>query len=208
MVVNRRLPLASADLSSAVLWDPSQLESGFALVRDTRAIPSSAHPDFPRRPAFLYPDDGCFVRAEFMDYELQQNGYPRPSKVFSFGNLNVETSNTLSGTVSWWYHVAPLVSADGQLYVLDPAIDPSGPMALEDWLTAQDTLDDVEVSLCDPFAYVPNDNCSAAAPLDRRRSAMNLEDSYLDAEWQRQLDLGRDPGQVLGYNPPWSSPSN
>jgi hypothetical protein len=200
--VNLRAPYAQVDFSGVVAWDPTQLTPGFQLVRDTRAIPSQTHPELQRRPAFLYPDDGCFVRAEYMGYECAGAGYPRPSKIFAFGNLSVATANAPSGSVTWWYHVAPVVQVGGQPYVLDPSIEPTQPLTVSDWLSRMDTFDDVQVTVCDPYAYVPNSPCAAAAPTDATAAAMGLQDTYLDDEWQRQLDLGRDPTQVLADSPP------
>jgi hypothetical protein len=203
VVANRRLPLAHADRAALVGWDPAELADGFALARDTRAIPSATHPDFPRRPAFLYPDDGCFVRAEYMANELAHAGHPRPAKVFVFGNLSVATANAPSGRVSWWYHVAPVVVAGDQTWVLDPSIEPTAAITLEDWIGRQTPVDQAQVSFCSPFAYTPDDRCDAPAPADLDGAAMRSQDFYLDAEWQRQLDLHRDPTQVLQDMPPW-----
>ena len=207
VVVSKRAPLASADLSLAVAWDPSQVSAGFALARDTRSIPSTTNPSFPRRPSFLYPDDGCFVRAEYMAYELAQAGYPRPAKIFVFGQLSVQTANSPTGSVSWWYHVAPIISVAGQLLVIDPSIEPTQPLALTDWIGRQTTVDGAQVSLCNPFAYTPDGRCSPNAldDQDAHDSAMSSQDTYLDQEWQRQLDLSRDPNQVLGDHPPWTN---
>lgn len=35
------------------------------------------------------------------------------------------------------------------------------------------------------------------------RALDDMTDIYLPLEWDRQIELGRDPFQVLGDNPPW-----
>jgi hypothetical protein len=202
-VINRRLQLAQVDFSQAVEWSDAQLNEGFLLARDTRFISLDYPSDFPRRPSFLYPDDGCFVRAEAMGYLLESRDFPRPSKVFIFGNLRVTTSNSPEGVVSWWYHVALLVKSKGTYWVIDPAIEPQHPLTLEEWMGWQTTLEDALFSVCNPYAYWPDGECFPVRSADPRETAMGSQSTYLNAEWERQLELGRDPNKVLGDQPPW-----
>jgi hypothetical protein len=169
-----------------------------------RTIPSRTRPDFARRPSFLYPDDGCFARAEMMALRVAQAGYARPGKVFVFGDLNVVTANAPSGSVSWWYHVAPAVRVGQSVQILDPSIEPMRPIPLGEWIGRQTTIAEAMVSACGPYAYSPSDRCAADPPDDPGAAAMESQDTYLDAEWSRQTELGRDPEQILGDHPPWS----
>ena len=210
-VYAHRVALDSIDTSAVPVFTSDQLVAGFQLARDTRLMTTGDRPDFPRRPSFLFPDDGCFVRAETMAYELDGNGYPRPAKVFSFGPLSVKTTNAPSGSVSWWYHVAPIVKVNDQIYVLDPSIEPSAAITLSDWVSRQASLTDATVSVCNEYAYTPDSDCTAAKPVDAQAAAMAGQGNYLASEWDRQVALSRDPMQVLGNAPPWiaaAAPNN
>jgi hypothetical protein len=199
-VVNRRVPLAEVDLSRVPRWDAATLAKNFLYVRDTRFLKQAERPGFMRRPSYLYPDDGCFVRAELMSYEAGASG--RPAKVYSFGALSLQTSNHPSGQVSWWYHVAPLVLVDGRPVVLDPSIEPANPLSLREWLSRQGDVDQIQVSVCSSYSYTPGDLCDQTA--DGHLHALVDQGAYLSSEWARQQDLGRDPNQTLGDHPPWA----
>lgn len=120
-----------------------------------------------------------------------------------FGNLTVRTANAPSGSVSWWYHVAPIVQVNGQKYVLDPAIEPHGPLKLEDWLARMDTnINRLEVAVCSSGSYSPVDSCDHVSD-GVEPVAMGDQQEFLSLEWTRQIELGRNPLDVLGPNPPW-----
>jgi hypothetical protein len=88
---------------------------------------------------FAYPDDGCYARAHYMSRKLEEKGIIT-DKVFLEGNLRVETANSPTGSVTWWYHVAPvvMVKKDGKevLMVFDPSIF-DRPVPVEDWVKIQ-----------------------------------------------------------------------
>jgi hypothetical protein len=204
-VVNRKMPFAKLDFSKVVTWDVSALDGAFALARDTRLLHNTTDPSFGRRPTFLYPDDGCYARADVMAHELEDLG--RPSKVFVFGNLHVDTDNSPAGFVSWWYHVAPLVVVDGKPQVIDPSLEPHNAIALEDWIKLQSKLEDALVSVCSPYAFDPGDQCDRLRnDADLQEGANTLQSRFLQYEWDRQVELHRDPKAVLGDSPPWLSP--
>lgn len=175
----------------------------FFRLRDERFMETEDNPGFFRRISWQYPDDGCFARAGMMIERLRQWNVPDTSKVFIFGDLTVKTDNSSTGEVSWWYHVAPAVRVNDQVYILDAAIEPHKPLALVDWVKTM-TPDPMQVKLafCKANAYGPDDSCSNPtdkdpedAPADQLR--------YLDREWRRAKELARDPLEVLGDNPPW-----
>lgn len=74
---------------------------------------------------FLYPRNGCWVRAHEMRRLMIENG-TEPRKVWIYGGLNVATPNVHTCGVSWWYHVAPIVDVDTgsgtEVYVIDPSM--------------------------------------------------------------------------------------
>lgn len=203
--VDAAAPFSSAHLPPATAW-PSRdvMAANFARFRDTRWMTLPSRPDFPRRSSWLYPDDGCFARAALAIFNLARWGISLPNKVFVFGDLAVRTPNSPDGLVTWWYHVAPLVEVDGLKYVLDPAIEPRHPLKLEDWLaTMSATPDDLEVAVCGSGTYSPSDACSDQSD-GREVQAARDQREYLNLEWRRVSELGRDPVTELGDNPPWS----
>ncbi len=161
-----------------------------------------------RRSSWLYPDDGCFARASLAILNLSKWNVAVPKKVFVFGDLRVETKNSPSGFVTWWYHVAPLVEVNGEKFVLDPAIEPSRPLPLGDWLARQSANPDaLEVAVCGSGSYTPYDECFKETD-GEETSALSEQGYYLDAEWERLQRLGRNPVEELGDLPPWLKPTN
>ncbi|MBX3023089.1 MAG: hypothetical protein KF799_15545 [Bdellovibrionales bacterium] len=193
-----------ATLPKATAWDSEEVMlERFKSFRDQRFLKDSSS-GLMRRSTWLYPDDGCFARAALAVRNLAQQKIAPPSKVFVFGDLNVSTKNAIGGQVSWWYHVAPLVEVNGQKYVLDPAIQPHHPLKLEDWLaTMSNTPQNLEVAVCASGSYTPYDSCSTISD-GREAIAERDQQGYLPIEWYRLEDLGREPAQELGDNPPWN----
>jgi glutaminase-like protein len=206
IVYDRQALLENVDLSSVPVWTQDQLAQGFALVRDSRFMLGVPPEDFARRASFLFPDDGCYARAQAMDFWLGRNGLPRPVSVFSFGELTVQTANHPDGQVSWWFHVAPIVSVDGQAYVLDPSLEPTRPLLLAEWIGLQGDPGSIGVSVCSGYVFSPNGNCDQPAKQESGFTIISNEYWFLEYEWNRQLDLGRDPNEVLGDAPPWAAP--
>jgi len=177
------------------------LTEAFEFGRDARFLETDG--SFLRRASWLYPDDGCFARAQNFGKYLETNGYKRPAKLFIFGSLRVNTSNSPDGYVSWWYHVVPVARVGSELYVMDPAIDPTGPMKARDWaLTQVGDVTHANFSLCNEYTYSPGESCRAATSSSDSRTPGD-QGYYLDAEWQRQRELGRSAPWFLGEHPPW-----
>ena len=195
---------SKAHLPTATAWpDEQSMNERFRQFRDYRFLKTSRPADFMRRSSWLYPDDGCFARAALAILNLGSWSYPVPKKVFVFGDLKVKTKNSPDGEVTWWYHVAPLVEVAGEKYVLDPAIHPDGPMTLAAWIaTMSGQPDDLEVAVCGSGAYTPYDACFKETD-GRESGALAEQRQYLDAEWERLEELGRNPVEELGDLPPW-----
>lgn len=176
----------------------------FRSIRDRQTLEDGFHEDFLRRPSWLFPDDGCFARAGVVSAWLEEMGKDRPLKAFIFGNLRVQTANHPKGEVRWWYHVVPIVLADRAPYVLDPAIDPARPMKLRDWALRQaDELGSVQLSICHARAHEPDDSCANGRPSADQDALDEQSQTYLFREWERMLELGRDPYSELNGSPPW-----
>lgn len=197
-------PYNQIRLPNVTEWaNEAELVQRFKDVRDRRWLTTDDHPGFLRRSSWLYPDDGCFARAGLMIFNLVRNQVTAPHKIFVFGNLQVATANSLDGEVTWWYHVAPIVQVGVQKYVLDPAIEPRRPLAIDDWLSRMSQVPgELEVAICNSGAYGPMDPCSQHTDGVERAAHID-QPLYLRMEWGRLNSLNRKPELELGDNPPW-----
>ncbi len=183
----------------------ADLQATFELARDEKFFTDSDSRK--RRATWLYPDDGCFVRAQIAAEIFTKATGKVPAKIFAFDNLNVKTNNSPDGEVSWWYHVAALakvvdpITKSETFYVYDPAIDMKKPMEVRAWLKAMNSPN-AEISVCTGDAYDPDSDCAVGtgSPLGR---ATNEAQWFLPSEWYRLEELGRDPKRELGDFPPW-----
>lgn len=203
------VPLAQADTSSLPEWtSPSDLDSSFKEIRDKRFLEDEAHPGFLRRMSWLYPDDGCFARAELAAKELKSTAHPAPGKIFVFGNLSVQTENSTTGSVSWWYHVVVGYRIGQTAFVVDPAIDASRPLTLREWTDRMGGEEaDIQISFCSAETFEPDSSCLHADELSPE-AARREQEAFLPSEWERVEELGRRPEKVLGDEPPWQQSPN
>lgn len=193
-----------AKLPKTVEWgSPDLLAQIFEKVRDNRWLIEPDRPGFLRRPSWMYPDDGCYARAALVNHLLSRWNIPAAGKVFAFGDLTSKNSNTKTGYVSWWYHVAPVVEVAGQKYVLDPSVETHHPLTLREWLSRiSDNPEEVEISICGSGAYSPYDKCERESD-GEEAVALKEQKAFLRMEWYRLEELHRNPVQELGDNPPW-----
>jgi hypothetical protein len=201
-------PVASLDrsLEFRAVRDKRTLLAMFAQTRDWRFLPDPDVAGARRRLSWMYPDDGCFMRAEYVTRLLNQQAHrPWVNKLFVFGNLEVDTANAPRGKVNWWFHVVAATGFAGHIVVFDPAIDPSSPLLMETWLSRV-TKDpaSLSVSLCRSGTYLPNDACDSVELRLTGPELSSTAQSYLHAERARLLELGRDPVRELADSPPWT----
>ncbi|XXX77450.1 protein-glutamine glutaminase family protein [Sorangium sp. So ce134] len=199
-------PLENLPVDCVPSWTEAQLSAGFAAIRDTRhaALIVPAQPGFPRRIPWLDPENGCEERAPAATYFLHQWGYPTPWFARVTGDLTLQTENEPDGEVSWSHHVAPVVRVGGQLMILDPAIEPDGPLPIAAWLS-RFTAGSFDTAVCRDHAK--ENGCFDAVPA--APSLPSMASDYegirlrLVSEWRVQELLGRDPYRSLGDCPPW-----
>jgi hypothetical protein len=179
------------------------LENEFKYVRDTRFLKGNSTPAFARRLTWLYPDDGCYARAEMAKRKLVEHKQVAPQKIFVFGDLSAATKNTLNGRVTWWYHVAVVYRVGQTVYVFDPSIEPQHPLTLDDWnLAVGGAQTSVQYSICAAGTFDPTSNC--IKPTDETENeVLSEQNSFLRPEWHRLEQLHRDPTKELGDLPPW-----
>jgi hypothetical protein len=209
MATNSAYGLANAwsTIDTTTAAKESKIDVLFNYIRDQRELTESTDPGFLRRVSWLYPIDGCWIRAAIVGHWAEREKFSTPSRLFIFGNLNVSTTNAPSGSVSWWYHVAPaLRDSSGTLLVLDPAINPDKPMEAEDWIkTMVPAVSDATLSLCSRYTYEPYDNCDSTSSSTDSNAEIDIE-SYLRRERQNLISMHRDADEELGDNPPWIKP--
>lgn len=205
---------AAASWANVPTWSDADIMAQFASTRDTRYMTTAGDPRL-RRISWQYPDDGCFSRAEQVNVRVTAAGKAAPYKLFAFSSnqgLVVNTNNHPSGVVNWWYHVVPVVkNTAGQAIVFDAALSPCRPLFWKDWLVLMASslgfYDDVAggngVTVAAPTAYTPF-SLVTGEPSHASESLNQQVGTYLPAEYQRALDMGRDPAVVLMTTPPWS----
>ena len=184
----------------------TDLQTSFELGRDEKAFDDTdASHKARRRATWLYPDDGCFVRAVIADDIIKKTLAVTTAKIFAFGNLRVKTENSPWGDVKWWYHVASIAKVTtktgDKFYVYDPALDLKKPTEVHDWLKQMNDPN-AEIAVCSGDAYDPNSDC-AAGQANVYARAQTEATWYLQSEWDRLIELKRDPVRELGDFPPW-----
>lgn len=203
---------SSANFSNVPYWTDAEIKTVFRALRDERFLAWTQESWFPRRISWMYPDDGCWTRAEVFAGAAKNRGLSKPYRLYSFGNLVVSGSPNEDPTdndsvVMWNWHVVPLVrsASSGMPYALDPAIEPTRPLPWQEWLLRQvPTLNDVWVVVADQNAYHPSSPVTGGP--DRFADGLTAQQEqfgYLWYESVRQNDLGADPNLVLGDYPPW-----
>ena len=205
-----KVSTTQANFSNVPYWTDAEIKTAFRALRDERFLAMSTDPGYPRRMSWMYPEDGCWTRAEVFAQAAWNRGLARPHRLFSFGNLVVHNSpnedpNDSNWTVNWNYHVVPLVrsASSGMPYALDPAIEPTRPLPWQEWLLRQvPALSQVLVVVGDAGAYHPGSPVTGG-PTNYTNARDGQQNTWLGLEWTRQADLMRDLNLVLGDYPPW-----
>ena len=201
--ISNTVPLPEVDLNQVPqLNDYVELEQVFLSMRDVRFIEDPEVDNFNRRASWLYPDDGCYARASLAIQNAQKQKAITPLKIFVYGNLVAKTPNTYEGTVTWWYHVAPILGAQGNYYVLDPALEPKRPLLLNEWAKRLGSSEYISFNVCQPHAYLPYSSCDNPPESDDL-NALSDQEGFLPLERERILELGRNADEELGEHPPW-----
>lgn len=185
------------------LGTQEKLTQVFYYFRDTKFISELPAPLTERRLSWLYPDDGCYTRAGLATHFAKGRGFPEPYKLFVFGNLAVESRNHPDGVVHWWYHVVPVYRVASLIYAIDPAIEPRRPLLIEEWKRAVEFEERVDkFSICKPMTFDPDDSCENPRGVGLS-SLIESQKNFLQQEWYRLKEMGRDPESELGEKPPW-----
>lgn len=179
----------------------------FESIRDLRFLNDPQKPDFKRRLPWLFPDDGCYMRAHYTSELLKKHFDQNSARIYLFGNLKVSTTNTASGFVSWWFHTAAVVRVGEKVFVLDPALEPQKPLTLKAWVELQGIeKEQALLSVCDAQSYMATSSCQGSV-VDQYLAKAHSQ-MFLHSERSRQKALHRNPEDVLGDNPPWKKAPN
>lgn len=201
--MDRKVHISKASFATVPEWDDvGAMMAAFARVRDARTLVDRN--EFSRRPTWLYPDDGCYSRAELMSIRFENQKAPPPAKIFIFGNLLVKTPNTPSGTVEWWYHVVVAYKSKGTVYVIDPSVDPRKIMTMQGLAQTLGNPPNLEIAVCGAHTYGPTDPCEKVKG-DPKALALDDQRNLFELEWARLRHLGRNPYKELGDFPPWKT---
>jgi hypothetical protein len=173
----------------------------FTYIRDRREFVDQT--DFKRRITWLYPDDGCYVRSALMQALVAERTGETWNQIFLFGNLEFKTEFSPTGSVTWWYHVAPIVRTAKGIYVLDPAVDFGKPLLLKSWLSFVNGNSNSMVAICNASAYSPDSYCTEEPTSHGDEALREEQDVFFDYEWNRLQSLGLKPEEFLGEQPPW-----
>ncbi len=196
-------PLPEVDFNDVPqINDYVELENAFRFVRDLRFLDDPDIFGFERRSTWLYPDDGCYARASLAIENLKTEGLLQPLKIFAYGNLYAKTKNSAEGSVAWWYHVAPVIGAQGNYYVLDPALEPTRPLLVEEWAHLMGQSQNIKFSICQPHTYMPYSSCDHPSETEDQ-NALYDQKGFLPLERERILELHRNADEELGEHPPW-----
>jgi hypothetical protein len=155
-----------------------EAEDMFSLVSK-----KTCHPKIPLSPCipFLYPDDGCWVRAHEMCRVIFEKGGVRSQKMWAFGDsLQAQTHNhPYCRTPVWYFHVAPVLDVftsdvTSETIVIDPALF-ERPVDLATWAAA---LGDPHLSLLRSTSdiYRLEENCLSERDDDFSQTRLRLED--------------------------------
>lgn len=194
-VYRSRRSFDQAEWNKVPSVDEIQLRQFFSLIKSKRVLVDKQLRQ--RRLPWYFPDSGCFARAEVMSTHLENMMGLKSSKIFAFGNLKAKTAHHQSGWIYWWYHVAPVVRVGNEILVLDPSINFDQPIPVQQWLTAMNATP--EIAICNTHSYDPNSDCNHLESDQLTRATQDLS-GFLDLEWNRLVELGRDPQQYLFYN--------
>lgn len=204
---DRQLPFSIASWNQIpVIQNPAMIGEMFERIRDARNWRWNGMPQFARRLFWLYPDDGCYLRAELMNEQFEKWKYPIPANVFVFGELSYRPPYPVgSEEFFWWYHVAPAFRVGDHVFVIDPSVDTSEPLSLERWIRRFAARpEEVSIAICGPGSVSPDDECDQPLSMRDREVQDSTLQQYLEMEWTHlEMILGTSPSAPLGEYPPW-----
>ena len=189
-----------------VVTSQQELETFFLYARTLRYLDDPSVEGFLRRMPWLYPVDGCFLRALMVSQLLLKEFQQATGRVFIFGNLTVPSPEA-GHTIQWWYHTAATLQLGETTYVIDIAIEPMRPLTLEEWVKRQgiDDFKNADIALCEANTYFPNQDCIGSdddTSLMTEHTPLYLKEerNFLTRINANNPDIVE---KLLGETPPW-----
>ena len=199
--------LMKVDFSSIPSWSQEEVTEGFHLVRDHKFLPCSNVVGNKRAIPWLYPENGCFLRAALSRRLLSLKGYAGIKKLFVFGDFKYKSKWAETGYVAFKFHVAVATRVEREIYILDPSVDYEKPLLLLHWsqrLTSESQNKTIEYSLCSDLTVSHNSECNEMEESNevgiRRGMPHTMEFfamEYLAKEYENIHQLGLDPKREL-----------
>lgn len=203
--------LINIDFDSIPSWSKKEITEGFHLVRDHKYLPCSNVVNNKRAIPWLYPENGCFLRAALAKRLLSLNRYPKTKKLFVFGDFKYKSKWTKSGYVSFKFHVAVAARVESEIYILDPSVKYERPLLLLHWcemLTSESQNKNIEYSLCNELTVSHNSKCDEIEKFNEigtRRGIPHTVEfftmEYLAKEYESIHQLGLNPRIELSIKP-------
>lgn len=176
----------------------------FRFIRDERFFTDPKSPSFKRRIPWLFPDDGCPLRAEWIARKAYlKNSREVFQKVFLFGDLDLATPYHPNGNILWWFHVAPGIKFQGVPYVFDPSVRSDHPLTVTEWASLLSSPHRTRIAICNVGALDPYSLCDAPQFAMSSLVALKTLFPLLHKERARISELGLNASEVLGDHPPW-----
>jgi len=129
----------TANLETMTTYSDAEINNAFKTINNSGLF-------------FNYPQGGCQNRAELMHIILEKQLHMQHMKIWIFApvdlypgdnrHLEIKDKNgfAINNIIKWSYHVAPAIQRikDGKIetMIIDPSIDNSKPMLLNDWLAS------------------------------------------------------------------------
>ena len=203
--------LINVDFNTVPSWSRKEVMEGFYLVRDHKHLPCSNVVGNKRAIPWLYPENGCFVKAALARRLLALKGYPNIRKLFVFGDFKYKSRWAETGYVSFKFHVAVATRVGDEIYILDPSVEYERPLLLLDWcqkLTSESQNSNIEYSLCNDMTVSHNSECDEVDERNeigvRKELPHTMEFfamEYLAKEYENIHQLGLDPKTLLAIKP-------
>lgn len=203
--------LKNIDFSVIPAWSMQEVTEGFHLIRDHTYLPCSNVVDNKRAIPWLYPENGCFLRAALAKRLLSSKGYPNIKKLFVFGDFKYKSQWAKTGYVTFKFHVAVAARVDSEVYILDPSVTYEKPLLLLEWrqmLTSESQDKNIEYSLCNELTLSHNSQCDEIEEYNEigmRRDIPHTVEfftmEFLAKEYENIHQLGLNPDVALSITP-------
>lgn len=189
------------------------VQEAFERVRGERFFIQDNMPEFRLRIPWLFPANGCFVRAALVKRALEKRGYPPVNKVFLFGGMSLNSEFPVQSKITYKDHVATGLRVRDKAYVIDPPVMFGAPLELTAWTNILGTSKyqcELKVSICSAVTFSHNSNHAESDPTFevgiRQGVAYSVE--YFVQEFIRKervylQELEFDVDRLLGAEPPW-----